>query len=182
MDFPQGRFPPVNTITPFHLDAGGYRLRVSTSDYGLDTLITSAVVANQAYYYPFQLYEPATVYKMSVIGGTSTSGNFDLGIYDSEKNRLINTGSTAMPAAATISVVDITDTALLPGLYFLAAAFSASTNVFGVAITDELALAPFPAYEEAVGSFGLPATAAFALSTTASPPILAIAVHFNPNV
>jgi hypothetical protein len=74
--------------------------------------------ANRALYIPCVLEVPATVYKMSFVVSVQ-SGNYDIGIYDANWNRIVSKGSTAVPVAG-IAMVDIADTALMPGVYFLA--------------------------------------------------------------
>jgi len=74
--------------------------------------------ANRALFIPVELEFPATAYQMSFVVGTQ-SGNYDIGIYDELFNALYRKGSTAVPAAG-LGLVDITDTVLVPGVYFIA--------------------------------------------------------------
>ena len=100
---------------------------------------------NRAIYCPILVEDPVTV-KQLVVWPTVQSGNFDIGIYTETGKRVISKGSTAVGAANTMQPVDITDTPLTPGFYYLGmscdnttAAFQRSNNgdadmmtVFGV--------------------------------------------------
>jgi hypothetical protein len=84
--------------------------------------------ANRAIFLPFEIYQPYTVVKMSITNGATASGNFDIGIYDYKGNRRVSSGSTAQTGTATPQTVDITDTLLLPGLYYMALVFDNTTG------------------------------------------------------
>jgi hypothetical protein len=64
----------------------------------------------------------------------SASYNIDCGIYaDAGRKpgaRLVSTGSTAQGTASQVQFVDVTDTTLAPGLYWLALACSSSSATF----------------------------------------------------
>lgn len=85
--------------------------------------------ANLAKFVPVIVPVTVTVKKMVFWVGTS-SGNYDIGIYDEHANRLVSLGSTAMPAAGIV-VTDITDTTIGPGVYFLALVVSNTTATVG---------------------------------------------------
>ena len=180
MDWPGFRFPPLNVITPFHPESMGATIKAAQQGVALMSLVSGVVTANLAHYIPFRIFEPATAVKMSNFVGATQNGNVDLGIYDWEKNRLVNTGTVAMGAINTLQEHDITDTLLLPGRYFMAYQQSSGTGtIFQQVQNDEVLLPVYPHYEQAVGSFGLPATAGFALSTAATLQWIAMGVHFS---
>lgn len=180
-DYPILRWPPLNTVTPFHPESLGMQIKTASSGAAM-FLATSGVprAANEVYYYPFAMYEAAVAVKLSYAVGATASGNCDLGIYDSQKNRLVNSGSTAQGSINTLQELDITDTLLAPGLYYMAITLSSATGTFiRTSMVDEIALSSMALYTEALGSFGLPATAAFATATDTSPLLVAMAVHFD---
>lgn len=74
--------------------------------------------ANRAHYIPLLLETTVTVAQMA-FNVSVQSGNYDVGIYDERGNRLVSKGSTAVPAAG-LAAVDITDTTLTPGVYYMA--------------------------------------------------------------
>lgn len=181
MDWPNNRFPVLNTITPWSLESLG--LTLLRSGYTPDVAISNVPGANTALFYPFRIFEPSTAVKMACVNGATVNGNVDLGIYDRELNKIVSTGSTAQAGANAIQVIDITDTLLLPGNYFMAVELSSATGtLMRSTATDEDALSAHPFYTQAVGAFPLPATAAFAPSTDGNPSPRMIAVLFNATV
>ena len=181
MDFPGPRWPPLNTITPFHTDAFGATLATSGSALFLTDAASAAWgTPNLVVYHPFKVSEAAVAKKMSHIVGATASGNADIGIYDSQKNLLVSSGSTAQGSTNTLQEFDITDTLLAPGRYFMALTLSSGTGTaWSVNLIDEIVFVTTPMYVQTPGGFGLPATATFAKSTAASPIYVAMAVHFD---
>lgn len=140
--------------------------------------------ANRAVYQPILLPASCVVRRLWwANGGTvSASYNVDVGVYADSGygpgTRLISTGSTAQGTASVVQFVDVTDTVLAPGLYWLAIACSSTSATFArCAITA----APAPPYRhQQLSAFPLPATATpvmstgtniylFGFATTASP-------------
>lgn len=175
----QTRWPPLNVITPFHLDSCGSGLNAFGGTAPAST-VSAAPGANYIVYIPFVLCEPALAVKMSYAVGATSNGNCDIGIYDELKNRLVNSGSTAQGTANTLQELDITDTFLQPGRYFMALTLSSATGTwFRGSSADETTLSNVAVYDETPGSFGLPATAAWVFSTSVSPQIPLMGVHFD---
>src|SRR5262245_15809191 len=83
--------------------------------------------ANLALFVPFRVSAPCVAYKMSTGFGTTASGNYDLGIYDAFGNRLVSTGTQAKGASVE-AILDITDTELGPGLYYMAQSADGTNN------------------------------------------------------
>jgi hypothetical protein len=83
--------------------------------------------ANKAVFVPFRLPRQYTAYKMMVGQGATAAGNFCCGIYDEWGNRLVTSGATAKAASAE-AVIDITDTEIGPGLYFMALSADGTNN------------------------------------------------------
>lgn len=117
-------------------------------------------VSNKAYFIPHSVSEIITIRKMFIINGT-VSGNVDVGIYDRNGVRLVSIGSTAQAGASVIQEFDITDTILLPGLYYLAAAMDNTTGQVD-SIGATLSIARSQGVAEMTTAFPLPATATFA--------------------
>lgn len=125
---------------------------------------------NRALYIPVQIDVPVTIVSIAFLVGTQ-SGNCDVGIYDEHGNRIVSKGSTAVGAAG-VQNIDITDTALNPGTYFLAmcvdntvAAFTAATLLGVVAQTCGM-------QQQAVGAVTLPDPATFANPVSSYLPLL----------
>lgn len=177
MDTPV-RWPPLNVITPFHIDSSGLVLATTIT---VANCASAAIGTNNLIlYWPFVIAEPATAVRLSLMNGGTASGNIDLGIYDGGKNRVVNTGTTTQTGTNVVQDVDITDTLLLPGRYFMAVQFSSSTaTLFRTAQTDETLLSTIPVYIEAAGGFGLPSSATMTVDTAASPVVPLMGVHFS---
>lgn len=166
-------FPVIHTYSQEALDTGYIAMSTSTT-------ATLTVVQNQAYFFPFRVDVGSTAVKLYYITGTTQNGNVDMGIYDSQFNAVVTKGSTAQGAANTLNELDITDTLLSPGNYWLAfASDSATATVFGNADADELSMAAFPYYVQA-SAFALPTTTATPIkSTSTSPQMLLLGVSFD---
>ena len=115
--------------------------------------------ANKAIYVPFVVHNQMTAVKLFVQNAATVSGNIDLGLYDAFGNRLVSSGSTAQAGTSALQSFDVTDTLLLPGVYYMACALNNGTGtVLGGAFTVN-----------GIGAMGvLEQTSAFALPATAT--------------
>lgn len=86
--------------------------------------------ANRAMYFPFVVGAPFLVAKVAWENAATVNGNTDMGIYDAAFNKIVSAGSTAQAGANAAQVVDITDTTLLPGRYWMALASSSGTATY----------------------------------------------------
>lgn len=81
---------------------------------------------NAARYQPVYFPADCTLYSLSFLGG-NTTGNYDLGLYDSDYNRLASKGSTAM--AASVQTLTLPEIRVRAGrVYYAALAFSAAAS------------------------------------------------------
>ncbi len=159
---------------PILLD--GWTTNVGVLSNGAATASTAWPANNKAYFYPVSLGVFVTVYNFYFWVGATSSGNIDVGVYDSEKNLLVAAGSTAMSATiSTIQVVPCTDTVLSPGDYLIGGVCSTtvgtclrSTNT----MADELFMPTQAVYEQAT-ALPLPNPCVPVLTTDASPVIWA---------
>lgn len=85
---------------------------------------------NRALYYPFRLASPLLVLTLWVCNGDVISGHWDVGIYTFDGRRLVSTGSTVPSGTQTVQVVDVADTLIGPGLFYLALACDNTTQRF----------------------------------------------------
>lgn len=74
--------------------------------------------ANNCYYTPIEVTRICTAYQIVISNGATIAGNFDTGIYDENLVRLVSAGTTAQSGVNGIHVLNITDTLLLPGIYY----------------------------------------------------------------
>lgn len=89
-----------------------------------------ALLTNVGIAMPLTVHYPVTVYKLWYSTGT-VAGNVDMGIYDENYNLVVSSGATAMANPNSIQVLDIVDTNLSRGRYYLAISASSSTATFG---------------------------------------------------
>lgn len=163
-NFPNYRLPNLPTITPFHEASLG-----SLTRYLAGTAFASATAGSQvAQFFPWVVEMPITIVKGFVMNGASVNGNVDVGVYDHEFNRLVSMGATAQAGTTAIQSLDITDTTIDPGRYWLAFLCSGTGTVHAKLSTDEIILPVFPLLEM-TGQTALPATATAAKNTQASP-------------
>ena len=120
--------------------------------------------ANVAIYVPFSISSPRLIRKLFWQNGTAVSGNVDCGIYDSAGTKIVSTGSTAQSGTSAIQSVDITDTMLGPGQYFLALAMDNTTATTIRASINSVRVKMYGIFQQAT-AFPLPATATFATNT-----------------
>lgn len=152
---------PLTSIGPWHFEAIGAEIESCRGAAPWSPTYLAWPVANRAIYYPFRLFHRVTVTRMFFRIRTQ-NGNFDVGIYNSEQDLLISSGSTA--AAFGYNWVNITDTILGPGKYYCACVCDNAINeIYGAYITN-LETAVAGCAEEA-GAFPLPDPATFAHAT-----------------
>lgn len=174
-DWPGNIFSPVTVLSSFE------RKHSALIFGGMPT--TSAVwpAANRAYYLPVVVETPCTVYKMMVFPSVQ-SGNLDVGIYSEDGTRLVSKGSTAVGTAGAIQVIDITDTPLNPGIYFLAINVDNTTAAFlrgGTGGADFYRSCGIQ--QQAVGAVALPSSTSFGNPSSAYAPLVN-ALLMNANI
>ncbi len=156
------------TISPGHpLSLGGNALIAQTG--GSVPASTAWPAANRAILIPFRLPKPATVYKITIGAGATAAGNFDVGIYDASGNRIVSGGTTAK-GDSTEQTIDITDTLLGQGLYYMAMSADGTNNY--IASTNNVFIWKLMGVRQASSAFVLPATVTFETLATAFVPMI----------
>jgi hypothetical protein len=125
--------------------------------------------ANRAIYCGVMVPEPLTIYQLGT-QVTTQSGNLDIGIYDEQGNKLVSSGSTTV-AAAGVQLVNVADTDLTPGLYFLALAVDNITAAF-LRAAPGLPSTRVALCGQEAAAFPLPASFTYAIQTAAYIPDL----------
>lgn len=132
--------------------------------------------ANLAIFVPFRLAEPVTVCKLAVGAGATAAGNFDVGIFDAQGNRIVSSGATAKQSSVE-QIIDITDTEIGPGVYYLALAANGTNNYTTLVPSG---VVPIPIQKtrlygvvHAAASYVLPASVTFTAATFSSIPMIA---------
>lgn len=111
---------------------------------------------NRALYLPLYIDRPGMVTKFWTLNGAAAAGNVDIGLYDRNYNRLSSTGAIAQAGTNVIQEYDVTDFAIVRGVYFLGLAASLTTTTFfmqtqavgavfnGMGITQQASALPLP--------------------------------------
>lgn len=132
--FPNQALPALPTITCFSPESMPH-----ISNFGVATPLSNLLQQNRAYIIPFHLEEPIIITKLFCINGATVNGNFDIGIYSSSFVRLLSTGSTAQAGTNAIQAIDVTDTVIGPGDFYMALATGSATATF---FTQNIATTP----------------------------------------
>jgi len=162
--------PGEVTITPWSQQSLGVAL------YGTGNAVPPSnnfVTANLAVFIPFYVPEPVTITKLGWGNGAAVAGNLDAGIYDVAGNRLVSTGTTAQVTTGTLQVVDVADTTLARGLYYLG--FASDTSGATQKVVAGLPAAGIPqslGLLQMASAFVLPNPATFARYTSAFIPLV----------
>lgn len=132
---------------------------------GANTLSGTWNTSNRAVYMPVRISEPVLARKLFWFNGATVSGNADCGIYDAAGTKIVSAGSTAQSGTNALQEVDIADTLLDAGLFYMGLALDNTTGTF-------FRLSVGTAYRaQAMGTvmqataFPLPAAATFAAYT-----------------
>ncbi|HEY6021438.1 MAG TPA: hypothetical protein VIY48_16485 [Candidatus Paceibacterota bacterium] len=130
--------------------------------------------ANRAIMIPFRLFKPATAYKMGIMNGSVTSGNFDMGIYDIAGTLLGSTGSTLQSGANVLQEVALTAPVLLgAGYFYMALAFNNNTAQILRRSHNNDICHGMGIYQDA-SAFPLPAAIGFDAPTGAYVPLIGV--------
>jgi hypothetical protein len=68
---------------------------------------------------PFTVPEAVTITKMGWGNGSAVAGNLDIGLFQEDGTLIVAAGSTAQAGTSRIQVVDITDTTIARGRYYI---------------------------------------------------------------
>lgn len=154
--------PGLLTIHPWSMQSIGIPL--ASSGFVTPASQNFVPAANTAIFIPFFVPEPFLVTKGFWGNGNPVAGNLDLGIYDAAGNRLVSSGSTLQATVSVLQIVDLTDTVLARGYYYMALASdtSGATQKVQAALVGST-----PAYQafgllQQASAFPLPNPATFA--------------------
>jgi hypothetical protein len=137
--------------------------------------------ANRAHFIPLYIPRTVVVHRMWVLNGTSVSGTIDMGIYSETGTKIVSKGGgDNQTGANAIQFLDITDTELARGTYYMA--ISMSNNVGHVLRIQPGIADLLKAYGIAImdTAHALPATATLADPTSSYVPMFGIALRAAP--
>lgn len=155
--------PDQITITPWSYQSLGVPLYAMNSG----ALSTAAAwpAANLVIFVPFGVVDSMTVVSM-FYGIGAAAGNVDAGIYDESQKLLVSIGTTVAAGATTLQTLNITDTTLARGRYYMALVADTVTTLTIYRTAPAIGIAQ---------SLGLleQASVTLPLSTNASPAVFA---------
>lgn len=108
--------PGCITISPWSMQSIGWSLRAGAQVPASNNYVT----ANLVVYVPFWIPESVTFTKMFWNNGAAVAGNFDVGIYQTDGTLIASVGSTAAVNINSVQGVDIADTTVPRGVYYMA--------------------------------------------------------------
>lgn len=162
---------PGPLLTPYHKESIGADIAFNTTTIQSRTWTT----ANLACYYPFYLPSYSVVLKLWWVNGGTATGNVDCGVYTEGGTRIVSTGSTGQSGASAIQEVNITDTTLAPGRYYMALACSSASSTIRSGLPNTNQCRSMGVLEQAT-AFALPSTATFAqVSASRNMPLAGLA-------
>ena len=165
---------PAGTIHPFSLESMG--LDFSAIGTQMDDAVSAVwPAANRALFFPFVLPSAITATLMFVYNGATASGNIDVGIYDANQVLRVSSGSTAQAGTTALQTFNITDTVLVPGLYYLAIAKDDITGTTFRVAPGARSQALSGGNQQA-SAFALPSTATMVQSATSYVPLFGLSV------
>jgi hypothetical protein len=170
-DFPSVMIenPPGACITNASVQAGTYGSAVCNV---VNAAAAAWPAANLGLFIPFTLDAAATAKQMFWENG-AVAGTTDIGIYDANGNRLVSLGATTN--AGTLQIGNITDTALTPGLYYMAMVASTVTTQTYISEVSTVAWCrACGMQQQAIGSATLPNPATFAAAANAYIPLVGV--------
>ena len=94
---------------------------------GATTVSGSWASANDPVAVPFRISEALVVTHLGWRNGSGAGSNHDIGIYDTAWNLLVSSGSTGGSGSSLWQFVDVTDTPIPPGRYYLTYVVNATT-------------------------------------------------------
>lgn len=152
---------------PAFVDSGRAQITSASERHSVMNRVVNLVAsgsawpsANLAIFIPFRVAAPYTVQQIYWQNMATINGNIDVGIYDSEGNKIVSSGSTAQSGATALQSISITPTTLRRGQYYLAMAFdnaTATVRAGSSAATLYRAIGVL----SMVSAFPLPSTATF---------------------
>ena len=101
------------------------------------------------------------------------TGKIDVGIYTVDGGRLVSSGSVIQTDANSLQEFDITDTAIGPGLYYMAVSLDNTTNTLFRYSTNAQNAKGFGLLQQA-SAHALPASATYAALTESIIPLIGL--------
>jgi len=122
----------------------------------------------RAIYVPIRVTAACVVLKLGYLSAATGTGDMDLGLYNSAGARLVSTGTITKDNSSAVVGVDITDTTISPGLYYLALNNASTTDTYCATALSAPIPCAYGVLVEELASVTLPATASWTVGQTLS--------------
>ena len=118
--------PPCVTIHAWSIESIG----INATSTLFSTTSGAWPTANLAIFIPFRATSNFVATKMFAASGSGVNGTgkIDVGIYTADGTLIVSSGSVIQTNAVSLQEFDITDTAIAPGLYYLAVSLDNTAN------------------------------------------------------
>lgn len=127
---------------------------------------------NRALFVPFRLSKQFLVTQAVVGCGGTGGGNFDVGVYDQNGNRIVSSGATGRSASSEV-VADLADTLIGPGTYYMGLAVDGTNNMIAWA-PAAVGLCKALGMKEMASAYTLPDPVTFATVSSAYVPTFSL--------
>lgn len=117
-------FPLTPSISVVSRQSIGEQLAIG----GLGSGSLAWPAANDAIFVPFNLSFPILAKRMAVANGAAVGGNSDAGIYTLDGRLIVSSGAILQAGTSVVQFLDIADTYLGPGRYYMALSNSGTTG------------------------------------------------------
>lgn len=104
--------------------ASGNGIAAASGSLASGTMPTNVVIA-----VPMFVWDTWIVRRLALVNGATVAGNWDIGVYTEDgQTKLVSTGSTAQSGANSYQGVNVTETVLAPGMYWVAFGTDSATQ------------------------------------------------------
>lgn len=172
LSLPAQPFRSMPIISSFSHESIGRSMNIGN---GLP-VSTAWATANQARYVPFWIAEYITIVKLMAYNGATAAGNTDIGLYDAAGNEVVGIAAAAQAGTTAWQEFNITDTPLVPGLYYIGLLNTTTTGTYYAWQMTQIGRAA-GVFSQAVGAGNLPNPATFAALDAGVVPVVAMSTR-----
>jgi len=174
VDFPRDLVLPdgLVTISPYHQCSVGATIGSMGGPYS-----STWASASRAIFVPFRIPRSILVLNMWTYNGAAVGNNLDIGIYSKDGTRLVSSGSTAQAGINVIQTLDITDTLIGPGLFYMALSFDGTVSTVFRSLPGNIVFPRILGMVSMNNAFPLPASAVFATLASSTIPVFGLTVR-----
>jgi hypothetical protein len=165
-------FPTIRNTDRFVLSpASPHSTGVVIGGTGSGNVTGGFPTNNLAFYIPVSVHSAIVIAKLFWKNGGTLAGSVDAGIYDAGGTAIVRAGGVAQAGTSLFQEVDIADTTLNPGLYYLAISCSTTSAQFVRYGLNTIFAKSLGVCTQA-SAYPLPAAATFATPSSGNFPVI----------